>query len=178
MTPLEIEQCLDSMTICVDTREQESARAVKRYQMFGCPWERRTLDYGDYTYNFTLPNGCRLFSDDMTIKGDAVIERKMSLMELSGNFTRSRKRFTEEFERARAAGSSVYILVEDATWEKIIAGHYKTKFRPEAYIASMTAWMARYNAKPIFCRQETSGRLIKEILYRELKERLECGKYG
>ena len=49
---------------------------------------------------------------------------------------------------------------------------------PEAFKASLTAWMARYNAKVIFCRQETSGTLIKEILFRELKERLERGEYG
>ena len=178
MTRFEIEDCLKSMIICVDTREQESARAVKRYSMFGCPWERRTLNYGDYTYNFRLPNGKYLYPDDVTIDGAAVIERKMSLTELSGNFTRSRKRFIDEFDRAKAAGSSVYLLVEDGSWEKLIAGHYKTKFNPEAFKASLTAWMARYNAKVIFCRQETSGTLIKEILFRELKERLERGEYG
>jgi hypothetical protein len=44
-------------------------------------------------------------------------------------------------------------------------------------MASITAWMARYDCKVIFCKQEISGALIKEILYRELKERLERGDY-
>ena len=166
------------MIICVDTREQESERAVKRYEQFGCPYERRTLNYGDYTFNFKLPNGKYVYPGDVVIDGPAVIERKMSLTELSGNFTRNRKRFIAEFDRAKAAGASVYLLIENGSWEKLIAGHYKTKFRPEAYKASLTAWMARYNAKVIFCKHETSGSLIKEILYRELKERLERGDYG
>ena len=29
----------------------------------------------------------------------------------------------------------------------------------------------------VFCKEETSGRLIKEILYRDLKERLERGEF-
>ena len=43
---------------------------------------------------------------------------------------------------------------------------------------AVTAWLVRYNANLIFCKEETSGRLIREILYRDLKERLENGEYG
>ena len=178
MTRFEIEDCLKSMIICVDTREQESDRAVKRYKMFGCPWERRMLNYGDYTYNFKLPNGRYIYPSDANIDGAAVIERKMSLTELSGNFTKSRKRFIAEFEKAKTAGASVYLMVEDGSWEKLLGGHYDTRYNPEYFKASLVAWMARYNAKVIFCRHEVSGSLIKEILYRELKERLERGDYG
>jgi hypothetical protein len=102
----------------------------------------------------------------------------MSLTELSGCFCQSRDRFKTEFERATAAGASIYLLVEDATWEKLLTGKYKTRFNPAAFTASLIAWSIRYNIKPIFCRKESSGRIIKEILYRELKERLERGEYG
>ena len=70
------------------------------------------------------------------------------------------------------------MLVENATWENLINGKYDTRFNPKAFLASLTAYMARYNIKPVFCKAETSGKLIKEILYRELKERLERGEYG
>lgn len=177
MTRFEIEDCLNSMIICVDTREQYSERAVRRYESFGCPYRKQTLDYGDYTYNFKV-NGNYYFNDSETIKGHAVIERKMSLEELSSNFTKSRERFIAEFQRIKENNASVYLLVEDATWEKLKNGRYDTKFNPAAYMASITAWMARYDAKIIFCKHEISGALIKEILYRELKERLEQGVYG
>ena len=36
---------------------------------------------------------------------------------------------------------------------------------------------AEYDVKPIFCRKETSGKLIRDILERELKVRLERGDY-
>jgi hypothetical protein len=35
-----------------------------------------------------------------------------------------------------------------------------------------------YNIKPIFVHKEISGQMIYEILYRELKTRLESGEYG
>ena len=178
MERFEIEDCLKSMEILVDTREQPSQRATDRYESFGCPWQKRTLNFGDYTYNFLLPNGEKLFSEEITVSGHAVIERKMSLTELSGCFCQSRERFKAEFERATAAGASIYLLVEDATWEKLLTGKYKTRFNPAAFTASLIAWSIRYNIKPIFCRKESSGRIIKEILYRELKERLERGDYG
>lgn len=178
MERLEIEACLDSMSVFVDTREQPSVRAKRRYADFGCPWERRKLDYGDYTYNFILPNGRLLWLPSDEIKPSVSIERKMGLEELSTCFTRDRKRFEAEFERAVLNNATVYLLVENATWENLINGKYDTRFNPKAFLASLTAYMARYNIKPVFCKAETSGKLIKEILYRELKERLEHGEYG
>lgn len=178
MTKFEIDDCLKSMFVLVDTREQPSQRATDRYKSFGCPWQRQTLSFGDYTYNFRLPNGSFRFPEGSTVVPDAVIERKMSLTELSGCFCQSRERFKAEFEKAASAGSAIYLLVEDATWEKLLTGKYKTKFNPAAFTASLIAWSIRYNIKPIFCRHETSGQIIKEILYRELKERLERGEYG
>lgn len=178
MDRLEIEACLQSFEILVDTREQPSARATKRYNAFGCPYKRQTLDYGDYTYNFTLPNGNPLYEPNSTAVGDCVIERKMSLEELSGCLCQGRDRFRREFEKAKEHGATIYLLIEDGSWENVINGKYKTKFNPNAYFSTLTAWMARYDIYMIFCKKETSGKLIKQILYRELKERLESGFYG
>jgi len=170
MHPAEIEACLDSMVVLVDTREQPSDRAKKRYETFGVPWKRQKLDYGDYSAEFTISNA--------PIMVNAVIERKMNLDELATCFTRDRKRFKAEFERAVLDNASVYLMVEDASWENLINGRYRSKFNPTAFLASITAWMVRYNLKVIFCKHETSGRLIKEILYREMKQELESGRYG
>lgn len=166
----QVDECLQSMTVLVDTREQPSERAERRYKAFLCPHKRQKLDYGDYSASFII-NG-----KETQIK--AAIERKMNLEELSACFTHERERFQREFERAKADQASVYLLIEDASWENLINGKYKTKFNEKAFLASMTAWIARYDLKPIFCKKETSGRLIYEILYRELKERLESGEYG
>lgn len=166
------------MSVLIDTREQPSERASQRFDSFGVPYRRQKLNYGDYTFNCILPDGNELYSADSAINPEVVIERKKDLEELSQCFCQSRDRFRREFERAKEADSKIYLLVEDATWEKLLRGRYKTKFNSKAFIASIIAWSIRYNIQLIFCKHEVSGELIKEILYRELKDRLERGVYG
>ena len=188
MTEAEIEQVLSTMEVVVDNREQPNRRAENRYKTFGVPFSRCTLNYGDYTYNAELPNGNKIYSLEETIKPCVAVERKMNLEELSGCFTERadseskdlgvRNRFEKELYRAKENGSKIYLLVEDSTWEKLILGNYNTKFNANSFLASLTAYIARYDLSIIFCKHETSGKLIKEILYRELKERLKNGVYG
>lgn len=177
MDYFEIEECLNSMSILVDTREQPNERAFRRYETFGVPYSRHKLDYGDYAFNFIL-NGKPFFEEEQKIYPPVVIERKENLAELSGNLCQNRERFEREFQRARENGAKIYLLVEDASWENLINGKYRTKFHPKAFTSSLLAFMARYEITPIFCKSETSGQLIKNILYRELKERLVRGDYG
>lgn len=132
MEGYEIDACLGSMEILVDTREQPSEKAAKRYNAFGCPYSRVTLNYGDYTYNFTKPDGTEIIGQT-PVCGDVVIERKMNLEELSGCFCQSRDRFKREFERAKEHNAKVYLLVENATWEKLTTGKYNTKYNPKAF---------------------------------------------
>ena len=102
----------------------------------------------------------------------------MSLDELAMCFTRGRDRFRREMERAAANNSVIYLLIENGSYEAIINHRYRSKYHPSAFLASLTAWTARYNLRPVFCKASTSGTLIKEILYRDMKERLERGEYG
>lgn len=176
MEYLEIKTILDSMEILVDTREQPSEQAERRYASFGCPYRRQTLSFGDYTYNFRI-NGKELHPEGITAEGDCIIERKANLTELSGNLTHGRERFNREFQKAADAGASIYLLVENDNLQKIYAGHYRTKFNKNAYFNSFFSILARYHIQPIFCPAELSGKVIYQILYRELKVRLEEGKY-
>ena len=170
-------EVLRSFEILVDTREQPSKRAQKRYESFGVPHQRATLDYGDYTYNVVLPGGAYLHDVSQTIKPLCAVERKMNLDELAGCYTRSRQRFQREFERAQENSCRIYLICENANWENLLTGRYRSLLNENAFAASQIAWMVRYNMNVIFCKEETSGRLIKEILYRDLKERLEHGEF-
>lgn len=172
MSPYDIQTILDTMVILVDRREQPTDRARKRYTTFSAPYRYATLDYGDYAANYTLPSGKLMYGENRRVRADVVIERKMNLDELAGCFTHGRERFRREFERAAANGARVYLLVENASWENLLNGKYRSKFNPKAFKASITAYMARYGMQVIMCKEETSGKLINEILYRELKERL------
>lgn len=169
MNPYEVKKALERITVLVDTREQPTSRFQRRMKEIGFPYIRRKLDFGDYSALCTLEDGTEL-----DLSGSLAIERKMSIDELCGCFCYSRGRFEREFLRAKQAGARMYLLIENGTWEKALAGDYRSKMSPNAFVASLTAWLARYDCQLLFCEPRTTGRLIREILYRELKERLEA----
>lgn len=170
---------LESMVIYIDSREQPTKRAFKRYETFGCPYKNKIpMWFGDYTYNATLPDGSHIISDTAEkVIGKCVIERKMDLDELAACFGKGRERFQREFQKALDNHARFILLVENATWEKLINGKYKSRMNPNAFFASLTSWMIRYDVSVIFCKEETSGKIIRELLFRDLKERLERGEF-
>lgn len=163
MHPVEISNQLDGMVCLCDTREQPTARAKKRLASIGLPIERVALPFGDYSARCGA----------LDLSGKVVIERKMDLDELAHCYCQDRPRFEREFLRAKDADAKIYLLIENASWEKAYSGLYRSKMRPESLVASITAWLARYRCQLIFCREETSGKLIHDILYREMKQALE-----
>jgi hypothetical protein len=177
MDNFEVDEILKSMEIVVDNREHKINRAERRYKRFGVPYSFGTLSYGDYTYNAVI-DGQKLYDNSATILSKVVIERKMSLDELAMCFTRGRERFKKEFQRAMDQNAKVYLLVENGSYERIISHSYKSRYNPKAFLASLEAFQARYNMQVVFCLETTTPTLIKEILYRELKERLERGEFG
>lgn len=187
MNNFEVDNVLLTMSVIVDKREQPNERAEKRYQGFKIPYNRATLNYGDYTYNAVLPNGTPIYDESKTIYPNVMIERKMSLDELANCFTLKsdkdcrelglRNRFEKEFYKAKENGARCYLLVEDSNFEKLLNHRYDSRFNPKAFFSSLMAWIARYDIHLVFCQKELSGKIIKEILYRELKERLEAGEY-
>ena len=178
MDPFEVKATLKTFRVIVDTREQNTPSASERFGAFGVPTERATLAYGDYCGQVTFPDGSTLYDTTQTIKPLCAVERKMSLDELAMCFTRDRQRFRREFERASEAGAKMWLLVENGSWEAINGHRYRSRFHESALRASLIAWTVRYDLKHEFCRPDTSGSLIKEILYRDIKERLEGGAFG
>ena len=152
------------MVYIVDSREQDTPALRRRMAQIGT-CVREKLDAGDYSAKIPLP-------DETWFKVPTAIERKMDATELAGCYCQSRKRFTAEFERAKASGTKLYMLVEGESWESIYAGSYRSKMAPQALVASILAWLARYDCQLIFCNSRTTGKLIRDILYREGKEAL------
>ena len=170
-------EILESFELIVDTREQRTSRAKRRFASFTAPYQHSVMSYGDYCANVTLPSGEKLYDTSKAVSPRCVIERKMSLDELAGNLTRSRDRFRREFERAQDAGAVVYLLIEDGSWDKLLRHEYRSRFTPEAFFASLTAWQTRYDLRIIFCPHTITAKLIQEVLYRDMKERLERGEF-
>lgn len=168
MTPFELKASLESMVILCDSREQATENLKKRLQQTGLPWERRKLDFGDYSCRCTV-NG-----ETLDFSTHAVIERKCGLPELCTCFGKERGRFQREFERAKSVGARIYLLVENANWENVFNGKYNSRYNPSALVASLLAWQIRYDMRIIFCKAETTGRIMYQILLREVKEFLEA----
>lgn len=167
MTYNEIAQILKSMVIIVDDREKDTPLLHQRLSSFPCAYMRKRLDFGDYTAEVTLPNG-----EKFSLADKVVVERKMALDEICGNFTTNRVRFAKEFDRAAAAGAKTYILIENGSWEKIHRGAYRSKMTPASLLGSLTTWLARYNCQIIFCEPDTTSWLIHAFLLHEMREAL------
>lgn len=164
MHPVDVDASLKSMVCLVDTREQDTPAFRERISHFD-QWERHKLDAGDYSAKFLLPDSSWYFLP-------VAIERKYAIDELCMCYCQQRGRFEREFERALEAHSKLYLLVEGGSWENVYSGKYRSHMNPKSLVGSILAWLARYNCQLMFCKKETSGQLIKDILYREGKEAL------
>ena len=167
MTYTEITQVLKSMVIIVDDREKDTPLLHQRLSSFPCAYMRQRLDFGDYSAEVTLPNG-----EKFSLEDKVTVERKADISEICGNFTTNRDRFAKEFERAKAAGAKVYILIENGSWEKINRGAYRSKMTPASLLGSLTTWLARYNCQILFCESATTSWLVHAVLLHEMREAL------
>ena len=177
MTHFEEMQILESMEILVDTREQSTPKSQQRYKSFGVPYSRATLSFGDYAANFTMLDGSKLYDVSKTVSPICIVERKMNLDELAQCLTHTRDRFEREFLKAVNNNCFIHLICEDGSYERIVGHKYNSQFPPKAFLASITAWERRYNIHFHFCSSLESGHLIKEFLYRDMKERIERGEF-
>lgn len=159
-----VKRHLATMSVLCDTREQPTPRSARRLRQIGVPIERVALSFGDYSAK----------CDMLDLRSSVAIERKMDLSELARCYCQERKRFIREFERVKEAGAKLYLLVENGSLDEAYSGHYRARVHPSSLTASMLAWLARYNCQLLFCKEENSGQVIHDVLYRELKERLEA----
>ena len=165
MTVPEVEEALQTMVIIIDNREQDTQRARTRYAQFGCPWERATIQTGDYSAKFLLPDGTWY---DMS--SDVSVERKMNLDEICLCFGSERKRFIKEFERAKENNIRMWLILENSSFKDAYNGRYRSRYKPKSLIASILAFQARYNCRIVMCDESVSGKLIHDILYYEGRE--------
>ena len=129
------------------------------------PYKTRKLDTGDYSAQLGI----------LTFERDIIVERKHNLDELCGNFTADRERFEREFIRAKAYGTKVFLIIENATWTDVFIGNYRSKFQPKSMIASLLSWMVRFNITVLFCKPEETARIVYGIFHYYAREALLYG---
>ena len=157
---------LNDLKIITDTREQVNSHLITYWDKKGVQHFSRKLDVGDYSAQI----------GDMTLEKDIAVERKRNLDEICGNLSQDRDRFEREFLRARANGTKVFLVVENATWSDIYLHNYRSQLSPKSLMASLMSWQIRFNITVIFCEPENTPRLIYQILYYAAREELLNGR--
>ena len=165
-TETELTAKLKDLQIIADSREQVNNHLTDYWDKKKVPYFTRKLDIGDYSAQL----------GDMTLEKDIVIERKRNLDEICGNLTADRDRFEREFLRAKATGTKVFLIIENASWTDIYLQRYRSQLSPKSLMASLMSWQVRFNITIIFCEPENTPRLIHQILYYAAREQLLSGK--
>lgn len=165
-TETELTAKLKNLQIIADSREQVNNHLTDYWDKKKVPYFTRKLDIGDYSAQL----------GEMTLEKDVVIERKRNLDEICGNLTADRDRFEREFLRAKALGTKVFLIIENATWTDIYLQNYRSQITPKSLMASLMSWQVRFNITIIFCEPENTPRLIHQILYYAAREQLLNGR--
>jgi len=161
MTDKEISSIINDIVVIVDTREVKNQHILDYLIKNNIPYIVEKLDTADYS--FILPNNRELGLDKKVL-----IEKKNSLDEIAGNFTSGRERFAREFERIE--DEHFHLVIENATFKKIMNGNTRSKISPKSLLASILVWTIRYDIKTWFVTKEESPYIIYSLLKYELME--------
>jgi len=170
LTDKEMSDIISDMVIISDTREQKNQHILSYLDENNVQYLVDKLDTADYS--FVLPHYPHLNLDRKIL-----IEKKNSLDEIAGNFTKGRERFAREFERVQA-DEVIHLVIENATWRKLNGGSYRSKFPSKSFMASILTYSIRYNCKVWFAQPQDSPSIIYNLMKYELLERLKSIRGG
>ena len=144
-TNKEQKKLLSTMGILIDTREK-SSHIFDWLCKKNINYKVQKLDQGDYS--FYLPANKELDIDrDLYFDKEYAIERKGSLEELSTNMTKDRQRLKNEFAQHKG---KMILLIENANYEDICKGNYKSQYNNRSYLASLHSMSSEFNIPFIF----------------------------
>lgn len=156
--------------IIVDSREKPKAieRTLQYFSDHGIEYEVSKLLFGDYM-DWNRPG--------------VVIDRKQNIAELAKNCTVEHERFRREMDKARKAGATLVVLVEQnrykdrGEWVEVDSiedllrwSSPHTMVSGEKVYRVLASWTAKYPLRVEFCDKRSTGRRIAEILYRDENE--------
>ena len=154
-----------SKYVIVDSREKPKAieRTLQYFSDHGIEYEVSKLLFGDYM-DWNRPG--------------VVVDRKQNIAELAKNCTVEHERFRREMEKARKAGATLVILVEQnrykdrGEWVEVDSiedllrwSSPHTMVRGEKVFRVLASWTTKYPLRVVFCDKRSTGRKIVEILY-------------
>jgi len=163
------DELLKSIVILIDTREQSNKWITDYFDEKKIPYKSKKLNFGDYSY-FIPKNDELDIPRDMYMDQISTIERKGSLEELSGNFSKDRDRFEKELSLYKG---KMHLLIENASYDDIYNNNYQTQYNKKSYMGSLHSFALRYDLSLMFMpKKECSGVFIFCICYYHLKSLL------
>lgn len=161
----DLKKVLKNLVVLCDSREQVNKEITSYFERNGVQHVTRALETGDYS----------VMLGDSTFEDEVVIERKANLDEIAGNFTNGRDRFEREFIRAKANGTKMFLIIENASWSDILIHNYRSNLKPQSFLATLLSWQARFNITIVFCKPSETGQIIYSTLYYWVRNRLKRG---
>jgi ERCC4-type nuclease len=169
-TDKELKELLSTLTILIDTREQENFHIIHYFDSKKIPYKTKKNDTGDYTA--MIPKNPELgITRDLYLP--AAIERKNSVDELAASI-KDRNRFENELIRSQKMDFT--LIVEDPNgYENIIMGLYRSHYDPKALLASLKTFEARYHFTTVFISKLATGNFIYHHLFYHARNLLKGG---
>lgn len=161
MTEKDVLKLLQNIYIVCDTREQKNAHILKYFEENNIPFVKKKLDYGDYSCEFANIDNPKMVNFS--------IERKGSLDEIVGNFTKGRDRFEREYQRMLDDGGRMNLVLESGSWTKIFNGSYRSEVHPNNIIANIVRLEEKFHCPVYFCKPSESGQLIYNLIIWNVK---------
>ena len=154
-----------SKYVIIDSREKPKAigKILEHFDRNGIEYEVSKLLFGDYM-DWNRPQ--------------IVVDRKQNIAELAKNCTVEHERFRREMDKARKAGATLVVLVEQNRYKDrgecvevksiedlLTWSSPHTMVRGEKVYRVLASWTAKYPLRVEFCDKRSTGRKILEILY-------------
>lgn len=151
--------------LLIDTREKPRAiqNIIKTLEESNIVYESTKLLFGDFM-DWNRPQ--------------IVIDRKQNIAELAKNCTVEHDRFKREMEKAKKAGATLVILVEQNRYKSgdkwihvddisdlLLWDSPHTTIRGEKVFRVLRSWQSKYPIRVEFCDKRSTGKRIIEIIY-------------
>lgn len=168
-TASEYKKLLESMVILVDTREQKDEDIVKWFDDNGIKHKSRALKTGDYS--FMIPKNIELgVTFDTYFNDNFIVERKNSVDELAGNFSKTDKdsgRIMREFARMEHM-DNCHLIIENDSIADVLDGNYRSALNSDSFLRTLLTLQRRTGLKIWFVHTEYMGKMIYELCKSEL----------
>lgn len=160
MKDKDIKKVIDTIVVCIDSREHLPNHITDCFDKYNIKWEKKKLNSGDYTARVPINEELGILKE-INLEDILCIERKMSLEEISCNISTNRERFKREFQRSKA---EIIIVIENGTYKDLAIKNYKTQLTPSQFLGGLHSICDENNVHFIFVDKDASALLIYNFL--------------